>query len=253
MASLIKESDMSFPIVHHIDDVQIYFGDASDNVVPAMYQDGGPLYAQSNLFCLDHAVFGHLRQYISCRSAMFLRQTHSTKGMLVDGSEKAFVHEGDYLITRELHVAIGVMTADCMPVVAYDPVARIIGIAHAGWRGAVEGVVLAMLEHMKLDSEMCSEQLHIFLGPAAGVCCYEVDDAFIKMLPGYALDCVVQRNEKSYFNMLQHNKQKLLDYGVFPEKISSSFHVCTICNDNFCSHRRQGIKAGRQMTMVCMR
>src|SRR3990167_757228 len=79
-----------------------------------------------------------------------LRQIHGVVGTAVKADDltralSLFEKEGDYLITDQPNIALGVLTADCLPVVIYDQVRNVVGIAHAGWRGTVGGVVRAML------------------------------------------------------------------------------------------------------------
>ena len=83
----------------------------------------------------------------------------------------------DALVTKMPGLAIGILTADCAPVLFCDPQARVVGAAHAGWRGAVGGVLDDTID------KMCSigahkEHIHATVGPAISVDVYEVGDEF---------------------------------------------------------------------------
>src|SRR5579872_6450376 len=119
----------------------IYFGDASISMYPHEYLT----WTDKNL--LDMSSFKLIGKQLSLQSLSFLHQTHSAHGYAIDKKHSIapFSLDGDYLITNEKSQGIGIMTADCLPVICYDKHAQAIGIAHAGWRGAVDGVVITML------------------------------------------------------------------------------------------------------------
>ena len=113
---------------------------------------------------------------------ILLNQTHSSHVHAVD---KAFLTsyqdhlppEGDGLVTQLPHVALGVRTADCGPLLWMDPVSGIIAASHAGWRGAVHGIVEATLNAMlKLGSQ--KENIHVVLGPTINKAHYVVGKDF---------------------------------------------------------------------------
>ncbi len=106
-------------------------------------------------------------------------QVHSGTSLIVEepwreGDERPQL---DALVTKTPGLAIGILTADCAPVLFCDPRAKVIGAAHAGWRGAVGGVLEDVIE------KMCSigarkEDIFATVGPAISVDIYEVGDEF---------------------------------------------------------------------------
>lgn len=85
--------------------------------------------------------------------------------------------EADALVTKRKDVVIAVITADCTPVLFVDPVAGVVGAAHAGWRGALGNVIAATVEAME-DLGAMPFQIRAAVGPCIGPQSYEVDSAF---------------------------------------------------------------------------
>ncbi|TET35487.1 laccase domain-containing protein [Candidatus Dependentiae bacterium] len=242
------------------DDVRfsIYFGDAKDHMYPAQYQqwkavdlmNHPPAKAISNALDIDHL--------------LFLKQVHGTNGMratreLIEDIDP-FVIEGDFLITQESHFGIGVMTADCLPVVCYDISHHVAGIAHAGWRGAVAGVVDAMLQMMHEQCGTMITDTLFFFGPSAKQCCYQVDDAFGRYVAPYSFaDAVLERRAgTTYFDLPGFVQRQLLEMGIQESQIRLNYNSCTVCDHRFCSHRRAtqagtASAEGRQMTVVAVK
>lgn len=107
-------------------------------------------------------------------------QVHSAQCIIVSEAwpEDARPH-GDALVTDRPGLALSILTADCAPVLFADPHARIIGAAHAGWKGALGGVTDATLDAMEA---LGADRTHIVaaIGPCIGRKSYEVDDAFAR-------------------------------------------------------------------------
>jgi polyphenol oxidase len=105
-------------------------------------------------------------------------QTHSADVVVVDDPwPRAENPRADAMVTRTPAVALGILTADCAPVLFTDPVARVIGAAHAGWRGALSGVLEATVAAMqKLGA--ATPRIHAAIGPCIGRDSYEVGAEF---------------------------------------------------------------------------
>ena len=106
-------------------------------------------------------------------------QVHSSTALIVDRpwSTDCERPKLDALVTKTPGLAIGVMTADCAPVLFCDPEARVIGAAHAGWRGAFGGVLDDTIEQMcSLGAQKTS--IRATVGPAISLAIYEVGDEF---------------------------------------------------------------------------
>lgn len=182
---------------------------------------------------------------------------------LVDGplplgpaDEVRVVPDTDGLITDRRGLALVVTAADCVPVFLYDPVRRIIGVAHAGWRGTAAGTaaatVRAMADRFGCDpADVCAA-----VGPSIGPCCYEVDDAVagpVRRYYGDRAEALLRRADREGRYMLDlwtANRFDLESAGVrhiYPAE------VCTACQrDRLFSHRAEGGTAGRGAAIIAL-
>lgn len=208
-----------------------------------------------------------LRKKLHIESLFLLKQTHSTKGYFVKEGlpAEALAEEGDYLITQTPGLAIGVITADCLPIVLYDEINNAIAVIHAGWRGAVDGIISNAISMMKKRCGTRSNDLCAYFGPSAQSCCYEVGEEFLEaFVPIRRLErsrmgtnayqsFFIKRNGKLYFDNSQFCVSQLIELGLRSENIDRKNNVCTICNHKYHSYRRDGNKSGRQLTAVVLR
>ncbi len=105
--------------------------------------------------------------------AAWARQVHGVDAVRVDG-RGGFAGQADVLVTTERRVPLAIFTADCVPVVLYDPQAPVLVAAHVGWRGAARGATEAAVA-AAVAAGARAERLVAAIGPAIGPCCYEVD------------------------------------------------------------------------------
>ena len=241
-------------LLHNTPLLRIYFGDAKDELFPGEYLNIAP---DKNLFSIP--AFVKLKEAMRIDRLIFLRQTHGTEGVVIRSKKQAkrsrsFSIEGDYLVTNAKHVGLGIMTADCLPMVLYDSFNQVIAVIHASWRTSVKNIVLKAVDTMTQEFGTKPEHLRVFFGPSAKVCCYEVGDDMLEFLEDFEfIDRVVQRREeKLFFDLPGFNKLLLEGIGVKPEAFQLGYNMCTICDQSFYSHRRQAKAAGRQMTVACL-
>lgn len=108
---------------------------------------------------------------------IFLRQVHSADVVAVTGPFTGDPPAADALVTATPGLALAIRTADCAPVLLWDPQAQVIGAAHAGWRGAFSGVLEATVEAMvRLGASRAA--IRAAIGPTIAQASYEVDAAF---------------------------------------------------------------------------
>ncbi|MCL1975574.1 MAG: peptidoglycan editing factor PgeF [Firmicutes bacterium] len=162
----------------------------------------------------------------------------------------------DALITGVLNLPIITYHADCAPLFFYAPKQRLIGLAHAGWRGTALGMASAMVECFVQHGVAVTEIL-VGIGPSAGPCCYEIGEEVAACFKDFcnetvSLLCTVKNNPGKYkLNLWEANRLFLIKSGIKPENIIIS-GICTICNPKmFFSHRIQG-KARGTMAAVMM-
>lgn len=201
--------------------------------------------------------FRKLQQHMPIKALFFPRQTHSTTGYeitehnLVDC--KPFSLQGDYLITNISGIGLGILTADCLPILLYDPKHKAIAAIHAGWRGAVAGIALSALEHMAKVFGTKPAEIHVYFGPAAGKCCYKVGPDLIQAIKENQDQVLIMHNNEYFFDLPKYNRLLLEQAGLQLAACCDAFAQCTICNHQYWSYRRQQKDAGRQMTVICLK
>jgi YfiH family protein len=106
-----------------------------------------------------------------------LSQIHSTEVLIVDAPFSGTPPKADGLVTKKPGLAISALSADCGPVLFYDPKSHIIGACHAGWRGALAGVTTETIRAME-SLGAARENIHAVLGPCISQDSYEVGHEF---------------------------------------------------------------------------
>ncbi len=154
----------------------------------------------------------------------------------------------DGLLTDEPDVVLFTQYADCVPLFFADPVKRVVGTAHAGWRGTAAQMGAVMVERMVSDYGCRREDIVAAVGPSIGPCCFEVDEpvrlAFAESI-SFAAECTREvGGGKSYIDLWEINRRTLVEAGVKPEHITVT-DLCTRCHHTvFWSHRVTGGKRG---------
>ena len=167
---------------------------------------------------------------VSLKNLFLMHQTHSNKVIIINKKNKNLKRfNSDALITKLKSVALGVVTADCVPVILYDSKNQIIGCIHAGWKGAFSGVVENTVKKLKkLNSR---NKIYASIGPCIGKKSYEVDNIFYKKFISKSKKnrkyFLKKNNFKKLFNLRKYVSEKLLrlnvrvdhvDYDTFKEK-----------------------------------
>ena len=158
------------------------------------------------------------------------------------------LEECDGLITNVPGTALTVFTADCTPILFYDPVTGAVGAAHAGWRGTAAGIGAKTVRGMVEAFGCRPSDIRAAIGPNIGQCCFQTDDdvprAMYEALGKEAAPYIRQMEDKYYVNLKALNARILRDAGVNEIEISSE---CTFCSgERFWSHRRNGPMRGSQ-------
>lgn len=97
----------------------------------------------------------------------FPQQCHSSNIKIITQQTKIVsLNNTDALICSQPGIAIGILTADCVPILFYDPVKRLIAAAHAGWRGTVKKIGIHVLEKLRAEFNSVPEEIFIGIGPA---------------------------------------------------------------------------------------
>lgn len=157
----------------------------------------------------------------------------------------------DALITNQKNIAIALNFADCVPIIFYDPVKKVIGVAHAGWRGTVAKIGPKTV--MKMVDEFCSNPADIvaLIGPAIGKCCFEVKDDVLKKISESVDNQTNDAISGMFADLKLINKIQLLASGI--EKIDLC-EYCTSCQSElFFSYRKENGKTARHSAVIIMK
>lgn len=193
-------------------------------------------------------------------------QTHQDRILPIDRhflslspEEQAASLEGvDALVTRERNVMIGVSTADCIPVLLYDPVSHGIAAIHAGWRGTVMRIAAKAVRTMQESWGINPGDLRAVIGPGISQESFEVGwevhEAFLGAgFPMDAITLIDKTAEKPHLDLFKANSIQLEETGIKAANIQVS-GICTFKNHtSFFSARRLGIQSGRILSAICLR
>ncbi len=162
----------------------------------------------------------------------------------------------DGLLTDEPDVVLMTQYADCVPLFFVDPVKRVVGTAHAGWRGTAAGMGEVMVERMVSDYGCHRDDILAGVGPSIGPCCFEVDEpvreAFAQSI-SFAADCTVEiGNGKSFIDLWEINRRTIERAGVKSERITVT-DLCTRCHpDVLWSHRATNGQRGSLLGCIAI-
>jgi hypothetical protein len=160
----------------------------------------------------------------------------------------------DAVVTTDRGVAVAVLTADCLPVILAAPGGRAVAVAHAGWRGALLGVVTRAVKILAAAGGGSPGDLAAGLGPAIGSCCFQVGEEVyeaIRKERGLPFARRVFRREDPWLlDLRQVCRIDLIEAGL-GEKNIDGVPLCTSCRrDLFFSHRRDGERTGRMLAFA---
>jgi YfiH family protein len=184
-----------------------------------------------------------------------MTQVHGKKVKTVNFSDRGKeIKNIDGLVTREKGLVLGIKSADCLPIIAFDR-RSVLGTAHAGWKGIIKGVGRNLIEKMKkLGADPA--RILIGIGPHIGCCCYQVDkalakkfQAFFGKLPGM----VIKKRTGFYLDLEIPLIDQLVRAGASKSKIEKT-NLCTFCQaKDFFSARREGQSAGSLLTVAAIK
>jgi len=183
-----------------------------------------------------------------------MRHVHGTAVWRV-GDPETGSEEFDGLVSDRPGAVLGAFAADCTPVLFADPEHRVVGAAHAGWRGTVAGVAQNVVARMvELGADRAT--IRVALGPSIGPCCFEVGPEVVAEFTARLPDLtglVVDGPKKQHIDLRRAQRAFLQEAGIRPEHIDDD-PPCTKCNpERFFSYRRDGRDGGIHMGFIGIR
>jgi len=155
----------------------------------------------------------------------------------------------DALVTNKVNTPLMVMVADCIPILFYDKVKKVIAVAHAGRVGTFEKIAINTIRKMQQEYNSNTKNIEVILGPSIQKCCYKVNEEmalFVK--ENFGNEFVDNRN----IDLQGINNKQLLEIGVKKENIIIS-PICTKCsNEPYFSYRNDN-KCGRFAGLIMLK
>lgn len=164
--------------------------------------------------------------------------------------------DADGLVTDVPGVCLTIFSADCIPVLLYDPKKRVIAAAHAGWRGTAQGIAARAVENMQRNYGCSPQDILAAIGPGISPCCFETHaDVPDGLRSGLGTDAEsfirpLAQEGKFSVDLKRANARWLERSGLLPEHIAIC-PACTACDGGtFWSHRRLGNTRGSMAAMI---
>lgn len=187
---------------------------------------------------------------------VFPRQTHSDHVVNISSENSAnTIPDTDALITNEPGIFVCVQTADCVPILLFDPQKKVVAAIHAGWRGTVAKIALKTVQQMSEKFGCQPEHIIAGIGPSIHIHAYEVGSEVIEAVEANftnssSLLKPSLNKGKAYFDLWEANKTVLIESGLQEENIEI-MGLCTYeHSDLFYSARREGVDTGRMVSGI---
>lgn len=178
---------------------------------------------------------------------VMVKQVHGSTILVAERPDPAFGEmPADGLITKTSGLVLGIRTADCVPVFFWDPVLKVAGIAHGGWKGVKDGIINQMLKIFEKKCGTKMGDLRVAIGPSIRRCCYEVGSEFLGYFPGFYSG----KGAKGRLDLVGVITSRLLKRGILAGHIEDT-GLCTVCeNKKFFSYRMENQTQERILSVI---
>ncbi len=196
--------------------------------------------------------------HVNPQQFVFPRQVHGDRVEIVnEPMASADIPDTDALITNMPGICICVQTADCVPILLFDPKQKVVAAIHAGWRGAVNKIVEKTIQRMQQHFGSEPKNILAGIGPSISSDVYEVSEDVIHLIRQNfsnhdQLLTTSSNTNKLLLNLWEANKTILEDVGLCENKIEV-LGCCTYTDSYACySARRDGAETGRMVTGIML-
>lgn len=213
-------------------------------------------HVRENRQCLADALQLPINKWLGAEQTHKVNIANAKRNDAGKGSlsyEESF-KDTDGFFTIDKGILLTLCFADCVPLFFYHKESGAIGLAHAGWKGTVNGIAEEMVKKFRTEG-IEEKEIHVIIGPSICRNCYIVDEPVISLVKnrlghfGNEMFNQVQENQFK-LDLKQVNKAILLHAGVSEENIQIS-NLCTSCHEeHFFSHRRDKGSTGRMMSFI---
>lgn len=157
----------------------------------------------------------------------------------------------DALVTPKKGILLSISVADCVPILLLDRVTKTVAAVHAGWRGTAKSILAKAVNFLEDYYGSVPGDILAFVGPSAGVCCYEVGGDVAENFSEKFL-AAGRAPGKYMLDLKAANAGQLIELGIPRDNVDVS-EYCTICNSDFHSFRRDGDGSGRMLAVIGLR
>ena len=196
--------------------------------------------------------------HVNPQQFVFPRQVHGDRVEIVnEPMEFADIPDTDALITNMQGICICVQTADCVPILLFDPKQKVVAAIHAGWRGTVNKIAAKTIQRMQQQYGCEPKNLLAAIGPSISPDVYEVGEDVIHLIRDnfsnhdQLLTISANRNKLS-LNLWAANRTILEDVGLCKNKIEVMGCCSYTMSSDYYSARRDGAETGRMVTGVML-
>jgi YfiH family protein len=196
------------------------------------------------------ANLNNLKKWFQVNEIVYLNQVHGTKVYCYDGDVPIVDSDGDGIVTKEKNVAIGVFTADCVPIILVDIKNKVIAALHSGWKGTLNNITSQGIKVMKENYDCDENYIKAFIGPHNKRCCYEVSKELIYTFK----NCDLFKNQEINFGR-NLDLQRCVEIQLINAGIKNSnivcLNLCTHCsNKKLYSYRKKEESHGRLFSFI---
>ena len=193
---------------------------------------------------------------IKSEQLVFPRQTHTNCVADISAIPNFEIKETDALVTNKNGICLCVQTADCVPVLLFDPVNNVIAAIHAGWRGTVKLISEVAIQKMKNKFGSSPKNILAAIGPSIGPEIYEIGDEVVnevkKSIPNPDKILFQTESGKYHLNLWEANRQVLLKNGLSKKNIEILGECSYSQTSKYFSARKEGIETGRMVSGIML-
>ena len=198
---------------------------------------------------------------IEIKTCILANQAHTTNvaKVTLDNLNDNFLNT-DGLITNLKDVCLLTKTADCQAILLYDPINKVIGNIHSGWKGTLNKIIMKAINIMTNDYQSKPEDIIVCICPSILKCCFEVDydvvesfkNNFSNIEEDIYLGEIKDNKQKYYIDTVNINKKVLLSLGLKEENIITS-DLCTKCHHDLYHSYRYDQTEGRNIAAIILK
>jgi len=199
-----------------------------------------------------------------CQQIVLPFQTHGTDIREIDNEYLSlakdlkvdYLNGVDAIFTQLTNICIGVTTADCVPLLFYDPCKKVVAAAHAGWRGTCGRIAEKTVRTLMQKSDSKPEDIRVVIGPSISAEVYQVGKEVIESFEAAGFDIskiIIKKNDTYFLDLWKANEMTLTENGISNNNIEIA-GICTFTeHEKYFSARRLGIKSGRMLSGIMLK